>query len=404
MKTSVGFLTGFLCLASPFLRTCQASSPPDNVSPEEIAEHSSRATAAAKEHNFAEAEAEWRKVLSLDPHSAQALNNLGMVFYLEHKYPEAEATLNKALRIDPSLVSSRVLLGATLGKEGKSKAAVAELERALRSPLSESAERTARVALHQAFFASRDYARALQTLQPLATKYPKDVDILYSLGQTYLRLATQTFEQIATVGPESYRVHQILGDALGQQGRYHEAIQEYRLALAQKPDLPEVHYQIGLLYRMYENSPESDNEAVREFESELKVNPYDGWSEYRLGRIYIKQDRTEEAISHLRRAVQSDETIVPARLVLARALEGRGDLDEAKNQLETAAKIEPGNGTVHYRLAKLLKKTGDLKASEQEMKRFEAIQAEQTGHQRELEKAIQRSIEPEGYDLPDTHD
>jgi Tfp pilus assembly protein PilF len=128
MKLSAGLLIGFLFLAGPPLRICRGSSQAEETCREEIAAHSSRASAAAQEHDFAKAEEEWRKVLAFDPHSAQALNNLGMVFYLEHKYPEAEATLKKALRFDPSLLSARVLMEATLGREGKTKEAIVELE------------------------------------------------------------------------------------------------------------------------------------------------------------------------------------------------------------------------------------------------------------------------------------
>lgn len=396
MKPGMTFLMGLLFLAGQALWPCQGSGHANEVAGQAISDHSSRASAAAQTHDYARAEDEWQKVLALDPHSAQALNNLGMVFYLDHKYPQAEAALTKALQSDPSLANARVLLGATLGKEGKTKAAIAELERVLKSPLSESAERTARMALHQALLESGDYGRALDALKPLAAKYPDDVEILYSLGQTYLLLAANSFQKIATVSPTSYRVHQILADSLAQQGKYQEAIREYRLALEQKPDLPGIHYQIGLLYRMYENTPASDSIALQEFESELRINPNDAWSEYRLGRIYLKQQKTEDAISHLRRAVELDETIVPARIVLARALEVRGDLDEARKQLEAAGKIEPGNATVHYRLASLYKKAGNLAASEEEMRRFQAIQAAEQGSQPELQKALRRGIESKG--------
>ncbi len=396
MKPGMTFLMGLLFLAGQALWPCQGSGQANEAASQAIADHSSRASAAAQTHDYARAEDEWQKVLALDPHSPQALNNLGMVFYLDHKYPQAEAALTKALQFDSSLANARVLLGATLGKEGKTKAAIAELERVLKSPLSESAERTARMALHQALLESGDYGRALDALKPLAAKYPDDVEILYSLGQTYLLLAANSFQKIATVNPTSYRVHQILADSLAQQGKYQEAIREYRLALEQKPDLPGIHYQIGLLYRMYENTPASDSIALQEFESELRINANDAWSEYRLGRIYLKQQKTEDAISHLRRAVELDETIVPARIVLARSLEVQGDLEEARKQLEAAGKIEPGNATVHYRLASLYKKAGNLAASEEEMRRFQAIQAAEQGSQPELQKAIRRGIESKG--------
>jgi len=370
-----------------------------NRSPEADAkEHLSRAVSATQAHDFATAEKEWRAILATDPNSAQALNNLGMVLYLNHKYADAESTLRKALASPPPLASSKVLLGATLQREGKNHEAITLLQPELKSPLNGAAERTARMALHEAFFASGDYANALEALQPLAKKYPRDADVLYSLGRTYLQLATQSFEHIAAVDPQSYRVHQVLAEALGQEGRYHEAIAEYRLALSQRPDLPGAHYQIGLLYRTYENSPQGDEEALREFESELKINPFDAWSEYRIGRIFVKQGRTDDAVVHLFRAVELDETIIPARLVLARVLEQRGDTDKAREQLEAAAQIEPGNATVHYRLANLLKTLGDRSGAEREMKKFELVRAEHEVRQQELEKAIRRSVEPESDD------
>ena len=171
-----------------------------------------------------------------------------------------------------------------------------------------------------------------------------------------------------------------------------------------RQDLPGIHYQIGLLYRMYENTPSGDSRSIQEFDSELKINPYDAWSEYRLGRVHLKGQETDDAITHLRRAVRLDGTLVPARLVLARALEGRGDVGGARDQLEAASKIDPRNATVHYRLANIYKKGGNLAGSAEEMQRFEAIQAGKQGGQEDLHKAIRRAIEPEDEESPDPHD
>ncbi len=391
-----------LVCATVIVRACGAEerfSRTEESARSELSQHASRASAAAQERDFARAEEEWLKVLALDPRSAQAYHNLGMIYYLEHKYSEAEQALGKALQLDASLVNTRVLLGASLVRQRKSERAIAELERAMKLRLDDSAEKTARVALHEALLARGNYARALEALKPLAQKYPQDVDMLYSLRQTYLLLAEQTFQQIASMDSHSYRIHQILAESLAKQGHYQDAIGEYRQALKLKPDLPGIHYQIGLLYRSYETGPAADRAALQEFEAELKINPYDAPSQYRLGKIYWKWHDLEKALANFRRALDLDESYVSPRLALGRTLEAQGKLEEAQQQLEVAARLEPGNATVHYRLAKLYKQRGHKTAAEQELKKFEEIQAGQQLAKQELEKALRSAAELEGESL-----
>ena len=353
-----------------------------------------RAATATQQRDFARAEEEWRKVIALDPHSAQAYHNLGMVYYLEHKYPEAEEALTKALRLDSSLVNAQVLLGASLGRQGKLARASVELEQALKARLSDSAEKTARVALHEIWYARENYVGALEVLKPLAEKYPRDVDVLYNLGQTYLQLSAQSFQQIVLVDPHSYRLQQVLAESLARQGHYRDAIREYRQALEQQPQLPGVHYQIGLLYWLNEATSEGENAARQEFEAELKINPYDAWSEYRLGQIYWKRRESESAVAHFRRALQLDEDLVPPRIALARSLETQGNFEEAQKLLEVAEKLEPGNATVQYRLARLYKQRGQVAAAAEHLGKFEELQSERRKVQRELEKVLGSIAEP----------
>src|SRR5215469_2702505 len=136
--------------------------------PEQISLHAARANAAIQQKEFAKAEEEWRKVVALDPNSPRAHHNLGLAYYVEHKYGEAEEALGKAVHLDASLVNARVLLGASLAREGKTDRSIVELERALQSGLSGAAEKTARLALHEALFAREQYVRALEILSPLA--------------------------------------------------------------------------------------------------------------------------------------------------------------------------------------------------------------------------------------------
>jgi tetratricopeptide (TPR) repeat protein len=364
------------------------------------AQHFAEGAAASQRNNFARAEEQYRKALELAPGSVRTLNNLGMVYYLEHKYPQAEEVLGKAVKLDPSLANARVLLDASLWRQGKLDPAVAELERALKLRLSESAEKTARTALHGALVAEENYPRALEALRPLAEKYPQDVDVLYSLGQTHLQLAAQSFVRIAMVDPQSYRIHQILAESLTKQGRYRDAILEYKLALERKPDVPGIHYQIGLLYWLNEPNPAGEDSALREFEEELKINPFDAWSEYRLGQISRKRQDVSGASTHFRRAITLDEKFVPARLALARDLEAQGHLEEAQEQLEVGEKLEPDNAAAHFRLARIYKQRGKQALAAEETRKFEAIQSQRQEDQSNLEKALRMVAGP----VVDTHE
>lgn len=336
-----------------------------------IANHVTRAEAASARRDFAAAEREWQSVIELDPQSSQARNNLGMVCYIRHEYPEAEAALRKALELNSSLGTAQALLGATMLREAKWDQGIAELERALHSQLNRSAERTARVELHAALSARGKHQQAIEVLKPWLAKSPDDPDFLYEIGQSYLQLAGESFQRIAVVAPGSARLHQILADSWARQSRYKEAIEEDRLALAQNPNLPGVHYQIGALYRAYDPSPTGEEAALREFGQELQMNPYDAWSEYRLGLIYWKRNKPDTALVHFRRAVSFDSRHAPARIALARVLEANGDLAGAEEHLRGAEKADPFNPTTHYRLASLYKRRGDEAAEAAELRNFE---------------------------------
>ena len=90
---------------------------------------------------------------------------------------------------------------------------------------------------------------------------------------------------------DSYRAHELRGEALEAAGKTDEAIEEYRQALKIKPELQTVHFSIGNIYwrggRM--------EEAFVELQEELKVNPADPNSHYELGDILLSQNKLQDA-------------------------------------------------------------------------------------------------------------
>ena len=69
--------------------------------------------------------------------------------------------------------------------------------------------------------------------------------------------------------PTDAEAHCNLGVIYGQQGRTDEAIREYQAALRINPDYDEAHYNLGVIYRQQGRI----DEAIREYQAALRINP-----------------------------------------------------------------------------------------------------------------------------------
>ena len=86
--------------------------------------HFKRALACQTLGRFDDAEAGYRKVLTLNPSFGKALNNLGCIYFMRHDRRAAREAFEKAVAADPSLAEPHSNLGHEL-------LAVSELDRAL---------------------------------------------------------------------------------------------------------------------------------------------------------------------------------------------------------------------------------------------------------------------------------
>jgi tetratricopeptide (TPR) repeat protein len=76
------------------------------------------------------AKLQYEKAISLDPHYAEAINNLGTVLYGEKNYRKAESCYRKALRLKPQTASFYSNLGTAYFAEHKYKQGVEAYQRA----------------------------------------------------------------------------------------------------------------------------------------------------------------------------------------------------------------------------------------------------------------------------------
>jgi tetratricopeptide (TPR) repeat protein len=174
---------------------------------------------------------------------------------------------------------------------------------------------------------------------------PENIGSVYWLVKTYQMLADDAFRRVEELSPESWRVHEMRGEAHKLRQAYNEAIEELRLAVRLRPNEPELYEAIGHAY-LLKNSLE---EARVELEKALELDPSRARSLFLLGRLYANRREEEKAIPYLQKALRRDPGLLEARASLGTAYRRQGQAALAVPELEKAAS-QDFYGDLHYQL------------------------------------------------------
>ena len=100
-----------------------------------------------------------------------------------------------------------------------------------------------------------------------------------------------------------------------------------------------------------------DESAIGDLQEALKKHPDAApWVYNLLGVEYVKTDRFKEGVTSLEHAVALLPNDGPTRYNLALALICAGDYDRARQEVQKAVELEPGNAAMRARLKTLLEK------------------------------------------------
>ena len=206
---------------------------------------------------------------------------------------------------------------------------------------------------------------AVRALLLLNREFPRDPDVLYTTTHFYSELASRASQELAATAPNSPRAQQLEAEAFESQGNWDRATAQYEQILRQAPKTPGIHYRLGRI-ALSKSPPETDN-ATKEFEEELKIDPGNASAEFMLGETARQAGQWPEAIAHFSRASQLDESFVEAYLALGMSLNSAGKFSEAVSPLEKYVKSQPGDPAGHYQLATAYARTGRKPEAEHEM-------------------------------------
>jgi tetratricopeptide (TPR) repeat protein len=124
--------------------------------------------------------------------------------------------------------------------------------------------------------------------------------------------------------------------------------------VAQRPDNPRAHYNLGLALRAEGRAAE----ARGEFERTLELNPRHAFANYELGNAAYAARQWDQAAAYFERAVEADPQLVAARVNLGQALTALGRADDAIAHYRQSLAADPDAADIRTNLGGLLVKQG----------------------------------------------
>ena len=177
------------------------------------------------------------------------------------------------------------------------------------------------------------------------------------------------FRQILQKDPDSAAAHILAGEALDGLERTPEAIAEFQAAAKVSPREPNLHFGLGYLHW---RSHQYD-EAKREFENELALDPNNAQALTYLGDIEMKRNNLDTALPFLRKAVRARNDIRVAYIDMGAILMQQKQYKDALTALRRAVALDPTQPDAHYRLGQLHRAMGNTAAAQAEFNKVHEL-------------------------------
>jgi tetratricopeptide (TPR) repeat protein len=287
------------------------------------------------------------------------------------------------LEADPSSAPAKFAALAALSGQAGNRDAAARTYQQIEAPKPASAP--AGDALDRALisFHQHDYERAEDAFARWVTLHPVDLAARYDLLLTRRHISMQQIFKLVAVAPDSYHVHQLLGQLYTDHDEDKKAIDEYLLVAAARPDLPGIHFWLGHLYWKHADA----DHALPELTRELELDPGNAEADGELGAVLVAEGRYGEAIPHLESALGKKPDLWPAYAQLGKAYANEKEYAKAEEVLRRAL-AHDSDGSTHYQFGVVLRSEGKTAQALQAFAVVRAIKDEKDG------VASQATIDP----------
>lgn len=278
---------------------------------------------------FESAQAKYQRILELDQNNIQALQGLARTYFYYEHYNQALEVLERCLVLDGTQGNQYYSLGLVWEKLGN---------------------------ITEAILA---YQRAIELDADGINSYLKLADLLAELGE--FQAAQFYYQQGIDRQPRAAMGYLKLGNLFLGQNRVEDAIAIYETALNIHPHHSDLLYQMGLAFRVNQNSERADlylglaaefqaqYETAIQFYDNILQTPLATVEIYlRLGNCYQNLDRWLEAVAIYEQALQRFPDEIELYLALISAWQNLGEIEIALQIAEQSINRFPNNISVKF--------------------------------------------------------
>jgi len=203
--------------------------------------------------------------------------------------------------------------------------------------------------------------------------HPSDLSARYELVVVRRQISMEEIARLLAVAPDSYHIHQLLGQLYVDREEDDKALIEYQAVAAARPDLPDVHFWLGHLYWKHGDA----DHAFAELTRQLELDPGHAEANGELGAVLVAEERYAEAIPHLESAILVKPDLWPAYPQLGRAYAAQEQYNRAETMLRRGL-AHDAEGATHYQLGLVLRSEGKTAEAAQAFAQVRAIKNERS--------------------------
>lgn len=305
---------------------------------------------------------------------AQAFHNLGVSAAQQGELPTSLEHFATAAKWKPDLPGLDRNWGIVSFRANQYESAIPPLRRQVELHPEDT---LARRMLGVSFYITRAFQSVVQTLTPLERRIGSDPELAYIYGVSLMQVAEhkkagQLFEALAAQNRNNAEARFYSGQGFMMLEDYERALSEFRLAAELDPKMLQVHYNAGQsLIRLNRLS-----EAEREFRKELELNSADVTAKYHLAYVLLEQkQQVPDALTLLREVVSTHPQYADAQYQLGKTLIDQGEINQAIEHLETAARAEPTKDYIHYQLSIAYRRVSRDADADRELQLYRELKA-----------------------------